>query len=131
MAKATYSTPASDDKFVSQKRTNTKSDLIEITEDKLENILIKNSKYVDLKSKWLTPFSLLFTLVLSLFTTEFKDFISISKYTWQALFIIGIISCSVWLFYVVARIYFYWDKSSIDYLLGQIKNIKDDEEKKD
>ena len=104
MTKATYSTPASDDKFVSQKRTNTKSDLIEITEDKLENILIKNSKYVDLKSKWLTPLSLLFTLVLSWFTTEFKDFIGIPKYTWQALFIIAIISCLVWLFYVVTKI---------------------------
>jgi len=127
MTKATYSTPASDDKFVSQKRTNTKSDLIEITEDKLENILIKNSKYVDLKSKWLTPLSLLFTLVLSWFTTEFKDFIGIPKYTWQALFIIAIISCLVWLFYVVTKIIYYWDKSSIDCLLGQIKNIKEDE----
>ena len=115
MAKATYSTPTSDDKFVSQKRSNTKSDLIEITEDKLENILIKNNKYVDLKTKWLTPFSLLFTFVLSWFTSEFKDFI------------VGIISCSIWLIYVIIRIFYYWDKSSMDFLLGQIKNIKADE----
>ena len=127
MAKATYSTPTSDDKFVSQKRSNTKSDLIEITEDKLENILIKNNKYFDLKTKWLTPFSLLFTFVLSWFTSEFKDFIGISKYTWQALFIVGIISCSIWLIYVIIRIFYYWDKSSMDFLLGQIKNIKADE----
>ena len=41
------------EKFVGQVCINTQSDLIEITEDKLENILIKHLKYLSLKKSFI------------------------------------------------------------------------------
>jgi hypothetical protein len=120
MAETTYTDL--EGKFVNQKRTNTKSDLIEITEDKLENILLKNQKYIDLKMSWLNPFSLFSSLLLAKLTSDFKDFLKIGKETWEAIFIIGIILSFIWLCYTIFRILIYWKKSSIEYLLGIIKN---------
>lgn len=108
--------------FVDKKRTNTKSDLIEITEDKLENILLKNHKYLEIKSSYINPLSLFSTFLLAKLTSNFKDFIGISKNTWEAIFIIGIILTFVWLAYTMFRIKTNWDKSSLDYLLKIIKN---------
>lgn len=121
MAKITY-TSTSEDKFVDKKRTNTKSDLIEITEDKLENILLKNHKYLDLKTSWINPLSLFLTLLLAKLTADFKDFLEISRNTWEAIFIIGIILSFIWLVWTIIRIVTYWDKSSLDYLLKIVKN---------
>ncbi|MBK6953342.1 MAG: hypothetical protein IPH24_15245 [Crocinitomicaceae bacterium] len=127
MAKTTYTDP--EDKFVDKKRSNTKSDLIEITEDKLENILIKNQKYLDLKTSWLNPLSLFLTMLLAKLTADFKDFFEIPKNTWEAIFIIGIILSFIWLVWTIIRIVTYWSKSSLDYLLGIIKNTHSTTEK--
>jgi hypothetical protein len=120
MTKTTYS--SSEDKFVDKKRINTKSDLIEITEDKLENILLKNQKYLDLKTSWINPLSIFLTLLLALLTADFKDFLGISKNYWEPIFIIGIVLSFIWLALTIIRIYRYWDKLSLDYLLKIIKN---------
>lgn len=120
MASTTYTT--SEDKFVDKKRTNTKSDLIEITEDKLENILLKNHKFLDIRKSWINPLSLFLTLLLSQLTADYKEFIGVSKYTWEALFVGGSILALIWFLWTLFRIYTYWDKSSLDYLLKIIKN---------
>lgn len=111
-----------EDKFVDKKRTNTKSDLIEITEDKLENILLKNYKYLELKTSWINPLSLFLTLLLAKLTADFKDFLGISMNTWEAIFIIGIILSFIWLIWSLFRLSNYWEKASLDYLLKIIKN---------
>lgn len=115
-------TSNTEDKFVDKKRTNTKSDLIEITEDKLENILLKNHKYLELKTSWINPLSLFLTLLLAKLTADFKDFLEISKNTWEAIFIIGIILSFIWLVLSLIRIVTYWEKASLDFLLKIIKN---------
>ncbi len=130
MAKITF-TSSSEDKFIDKKRTNTKSDLIEITEDKLENILLKTHKYLDLKKSWLNPLSLFSTLLLAKLTAEFKDFLEISKNTWEAIFIIGIILSFFWLCLTIIKIVINWDKSSLDYLLKIVKNTHTNEDREE
>ena len=116
------STYTNEDKFVDKKRTNTKSDLIEITEDKLENILIKNQKLLELKKSWINPLSLFLTVLLAKLTAEFKDFWGVSKNTWEGIFIIGIIISFIWLCITIIRIAIYWKKCELSYLLNMIKN---------
>ena len=62
-------------KFVSKVCSNTKSDLIEITEDKLENILTKFLKDYKKTIEWMTPLGLFLSFLITSFTADFKDFI--------------------------------------------------------
>jgi hypothetical protein len=122
MSKATYTK----DEFIDKIISKTKSNVIQITEDKLENILIKNTKYLDSKSVWITPFSLLLTLILSLLTSNFKDFIGIPKETWQSLFYIGTVLIGIWFFVSLSIVYKHRKKSTIEYLLSQITKTNQD-----
>lgn len=110
------------EKFVSQSWTNTKSDLIEITEDKLENILIKHLHKLDKAKGWLTPLSLFVTILIVLLSTEFKQFLSIEKEVWEAIFVIGSFATLIWTFYSGYQAYNCSKNTSIRFLIEQIKN---------
>ena len=62
----------SDSRFVDKHRRNTKSDLIEITEDKLENILLKHLSKLEMQKRWLLPFSILLSVSLTLASANFR-----------------------------------------------------------
>lgn len=72
------------DKFVNEVHTNTKSDLIEITEDKLEIILLKHLNKLNKVKGWLTPLSLFVTILIVLLTATFKLFAGLSKEVWKS-----------------------------------------------
>ncbi len=114
-------------KFVSKKRSNTKSDLIEITEDKLENILLKNLKFLNLKHSWINPLTIFVAFLLAKLTSTFNDFIGITKYTWDSIFTICVVLSFVWLIITLFRIKIYWDKASIESIIKIIKNTHEDE----
>lgn len=109
-------------KFVNQVIINTKSDLIEITEDKLENILIKYIDKVKKTFNWLTPLSLFLTILIVLLTAEFKTFIGIDKTVWNAFFLLSLIFTGLWTiksgYYAIKCS----KESTIEKLLQQIKN---------
>jgi hypothetical protein len=122
-------TPPSDNdkKFVSQICSNVRSDLIEITEDKLENILLKHLKNLRIIDSWIAPFTIFMTVLLTILTTTFKDSFSISKEVWNAVFLILLLGSSIWLIVCVVKIIKSWDRASTGHI---IKQIKDAEEKK-
>jgi L-fucose isomerase-like protein len=60
------------DKFVDKRCSNVKSDLIEITHDKLENILLKYLKNLSIAKSWITPVSLGITLLIAKLTATFN-----------------------------------------------------------
>jgi|SRR6476661_3332474 len=122
MAKSTY-TPASEDRFVDKKRTNVKTDLIEITEDKLKVILMENLQNLTLRNSWLTPFSLLVTCLLAAFTSDFKSIGDIDPNFWKYLFIFGSLASAIWLTIKLIEIYNKSGKCSIGHLLKTIKNV--------
>lgn len=109
-------------KFVNTSITNTKSDLIEITEDKLENILLKHLRHVEKSRNWVTPTALAITTFIVLQTATFNDFLRIPKDVWHAIFII---CCVTFICISANQIYNsirYSKLANIESLIGRIKN---------
>lgn len=110
------------DKFVDQVRTNTKSDLIEITEDKLENILLKHLDKLNKVKGWLTPLSLFATILIVLLTAEFKLYFGIEKEVWKAVFVLSLFVTMIWTGISSYNAIRCSKKSSISFLINEIKN---------
>ena len=108
--------------FVNEVRTNTKSDLIQITEDKLENILLKYLNTINKSNGWVTPVSLFFTFFVVILSVDFKDFLSLTKDTWKAIFIILMILSFIWTIKSVYIAISCSKKSTIEHLINLIKN---------
>ena len=114
-------------KFINQRRTNVKSDLIEITEDKLENILLKHLQQLELRKAWKTPLMLLVTIILANLTATFGNKFGIEGAVWEAFFLLITIASGVWLVVSIVRIIARWKKSSLANLIAIIKNARDEE----
>lgn len=113
-----------DSRFVDKRLANVKSDLIEITHDKLENTLLKHLSKVETRKSWLTPFSILLTVVIARSTSDFKDAFGIPKESWDAFFILICVSSVIWLMYSIFEIYKNWGQTSIEFLIELIKKGK-------
>ena len=112
-------------KYIENERQNIKTDLITITKDKLENILLKYSDQSKKRPDWKTPFSVFITTLLSVLTSDFNDFL-LQKENWKVLYIL-IIICSFISFLVnLIRCIKNSKRNSIDSLINQIANIKND-----
>lgn len=111
-------------KFVDQVRSNTKSDLIEITEDKLENILIKFLEKFKKTINWLTPLSIFLTVILVLLTAEFKDFLGLEKSIWNALFVLVSLLSLLWTILNAYHAIIYTKHCTIEKLIEEVKNTK-------
>ncbi len=122
---ATYSL-SSDNRFIDQIRSNVKSDLIEITSDKLENILLKHIERIGLKRSWVTPCTLLITAILAVTTATFSKRFGIEGSVWQAIFVLISLIASVWFIVAIIRIFFCWKTCSIEYLIDLVKNAEKD-----
>ncbi|GLR77211.1 hypothetical protein [Aliivibrio sifiae] len=109
-------------RFVKNKRTNVKSDLIEITEDKLENILLKHLDKMSLKTAWIAPASILVTIATVKTTATFNDSFGIKAPVWEALTImVGALSI-YWLLKVSIKALVNYKHLSMKSLLGKIKD---------
>jgi hypothetical protein len=109
-------------RFIDQVRSNTKSDLIEITEDKLENILLKHLSKTSKTNSWITPLTLFLTILTIFLTADFKDFAGIEKATWKAVFLVALISSFIWSIITGIGAIKNSKKSSIAFLIKEIKN---------
>lgn len=125
--KSTFQVQNTQSKFVDKRMSNVKSDLIEITHDKLENILLKHLKNLDIRKSWVTPASIFLTVLVARLTSTFNDSLGITKDVWNAFFLILLIASSIWLIWRTIEIFSCLSKSSIDFL---IKTIKASEENK-
>ncbi|MBN3239949.1 hypothetical protein [Pectobacterium versatile] len=100
---------------------NTSTHVIAISQDKLLRILDKYTQKVSTQKQWVTPLSISFTLLVSLLTSDFKDFFGISALTWKAAFIIVLILC-------ISSALYLFRKSDIpptvDELVNEIKELK-------
>ena len=70
--------------------------IVVTTEDKIRLCLMRYLKGLEQKQAWVTPLSICITIVLTLLTTDFKDF-GFAKSTWQAVFILGLGLSFIWL----------------------------------
>jgi hypothetical protein len=110
--------------FVNVEYANVKSDLIHITDDKLRNILNEFIRNLKKTIDWLTPFSIVLTLLITFLTTDFsKDFLGISKSIWSVIFVLTFAASLIWLLISISNCYRLRKITKIDYLLDRIKNI--------
>lgn len=113
-------------KFIDKRRTNVKSDLIEITEDKLENILLKHLHKIGIRKSWIIPLSILVTVLLAILSASFGDKFGIKGSVWEAIFLIIAFSTGIWFVISIIRIISNWKGSSISALIALIKNAKEE-----
>lgn len=100
---------------------NTTQNIIRITEDKLEKILMNHSSNVKKKSDWKAPLGIVVSIVLALISTRFQDAFYLEAAVWKAIFIISLIISVGWLgckIYYCMRI-----DSSLKTLMDKIKNV--------
>ncbi len=117
------SVKTTNNKFVNQVCQNTKSDLIEITEDKLENILTKYLKAVKKSNSWITPFSLSLTIFVAISTADVnKEFLGIKKDVWTAIFYLTLFACVLWTIYNVIMALLNKKDAKIETVIQTIKN---------
>ncbi|WP_323775121.1 hypothetical protein [Alcanivorax sp.] len=108
-------------RFISERRSNVKSDLIEITEDKLENILLKHLKRMGTRKGWLAPLGLCISFILANVSATFSAKFGIPASTWEAVFILAAIGSSIWLLVSIVSMCANWKESSTDSLISKIK----------
>lgn len=109
-------------RFINQVCSNTKTDFIEITEDKLENILNKFLRDFKNASGWLTPLSIFITILITNLTADFKEFLSVSKETWHAIFYLSLVLSFVWFVVKLISAIKNRKRIKIEYLISKIKN---------
>lgn len=120
-----YSTDASS-KFISQSHENVQTELITITKDKLENILLKYLSNLNLRILWITPFSLFISFLIALLTSDFRKFCGLEKEVWFALFIILCIGSGITTLYFGIKAIIKHKDTSIESLLNVISSSEVD-----
>lgn len=121
---SSISIPKKSDKFIAMVFSNIQSNLIEITEDKLENTIIKFIDKFSKTNSWLTPFSIMVSIIFSLLTSEVnKSLFGISKEIWNAIFYLAFIISFFWLGFGIINHFRYRSESKVDVLISKIKNI--------
>jgi hypothetical protein len=113
-------------KFIDKRRTNVKSDLIEITEDKLENILLKHLHKIGIRKSWIIPLSIFVNVLLTQLSASFGDKFGVSGTVWEAIFVLITLSTGVWFVISIIRIISNWKEISISALIAIIKNAKEE-----
>ncbi len=120
---ATY-TASGEDKFVDKRYANLRSDVIEITHDKLENVLLKFYERHTLRSSWFNPLSLGIGVALTLSTADFKaQALGLDGATWRAIFVIALAGSVIWLAANLFQLSRCWKETSLEFLIDKIKNV--------
>lgn len=114
-----------DNEFVDKIIVNVKSNLITITEDKLENILLKNIDQKSINKSWITPLSIFITTLITNLSANFIDIYGLKSAVWEAIFILVTIGTAIWLIISIIRIFMNRGKGSLPNLIARIKNAKD------
>lgn len=128
--KATYSS-SEESRFVDKIRSNVKSDLIEITADKLENILLKHLDNLGIRRAWATPLSVFLTALLATLSATFSKKLGIDGPIWEAGFLLLTIAMLCCLVYTLYRLWTHRKTFSLDYLIDLIKNAQKDSQQED
>jgi len=81
---------------------NLRQDTIIITEDRIRLCLIKHLKSIETKHRWFVPAGIFLTILISLITASFQDFIFKAS-VWEAMFIISGILTFAWLVFSAIR----------------------------
>lgn len=119
---AIFEEKSEESRFVSQRCSNIKSDLIEITEDKLIVILTKHIAKVKRSRDWIGYLSVCITIVLALVTCNFNDKFGVSGQNWYTIFFI---SAFIYGFLTIKSLWHsFFRNTSVDKVIHDIKNVE-------
>jgi len=107
-------------KYIAKSHENVKTDLIKITKDKLENILLKYLNSAMKRTSWITPLSLFFSFAVALITANFKETFKIPAETIQAIFIILCAGSFIWTLVEICQALKMGKKQTIEDLINKI-----------
>ena len=113
------------EKLIVSERENIQTDLITITKDKLENILLKEFNSMKKVPDWKTPASIFITTLITVLTATFKDFL-FPKEIWNAIFLLLMLISGIWFLINLVRLLKTHKKDSIGSLINKIANIEED-----
>ena len=113
------------EKFIVNERENIQTELIKITRDKLENILLEEFNSMKMVPDWKTPFSIFITTLITVLTANFKDFM-FSKEIWNSLFLLLMFISGICFLINLIRVLRTHKKDSIGSLINKIANIEED-----
>ncbi|CAI0965248.1 Uncharacterised protein [Serratia proteamaculans] len=99
---------------------NLSTHIIKTNEDKLRNILDKYERKIAKKGKVVTHLSVAMTLLISLLTSDFKEFITIPATVWRGLFILGFIASVIIALFMMCR----QKTPSVNDLINEISGVK-------
>ena len=100
--------------------TNIAQDIIVITHDKVENILLKKKIIPLSRSAWITPFAILLTTLATLATAQFKNWVFQAD-VWMALFIFISIGSLLWLMREIFFLYKFWGRDFDTEVMNDMK----------
>jgi hypothetical protein len=95
--------------------------LISITEDKLENILIKNRIRYSWPDEIMSSFGLVLAIGTTLVSSDFKDALYLTKSEWKSIFILLLV---ISLIYLVIKVVSVIRMKSVDEIIKLTKNIR-------
>jgi len=102
-------------------RINLEQEIIVTTTDKIRLVLRDTKDIILSKRGWLTPLSLLLSLITTLCTVDFKETLYLSKDTLQAIFVFFSIASFIWLIKTIYKLINYWGRNDLDKIIEQIK----------
>lgn len=109
--------------FINQTHENIKFNQIIISDDKLENILLKHLRGLENNKAWLTPLGLFISLILTLTTAKFESKVfGLQPSTWEAIFVISSVISCIWLVITSFQAFSNKKEYTIDKLIKRIKN---------
>lgn len=104
---------------------NLNQNVIIITEDKAELILMKRSQAIEHRKMWHTPLGIFITLTLIILTTDkFKNAFSIPASVWQAIVYVAACLSLFWLLYAIYK-YCTNKEITISTVISELKNQSD------
>lgn len=100
---------------------NVAQEFIMITEDKTYRCLNEWKGSIEARNAWIAPVCLSVSLVLTLVTANFKDAFGLSKYTWQAIFVIAIGLAGLWSVRELIKLVNRKGSQGVDELIQELK----------
>jgi len=100
---------------------NVKQEIIITTSDKIKLVLISTKEILKAQRDWWTPLGLLISFITTLYTTDFKDSLGLSKDSWRAIFIILTLVSSIWLITTLFKLIKTWGQDDLNKIIEQIK----------
>jgi hypothetical protein len=87
---------------VTSRHINVDQALLTITEDRLRLVLNQHLRNMEARFSWIAPLGILISIIVTLATTDFKEFV-LDPPTWRAIFILSGILTGTWLIRSLVR----------------------------